>query len=84
MTATKFAFRMADGKYPVTARGKLQWLSDRDQAIEMGQSVGAAELVEMDDKGNVLTTLPLPNARLHPEPSAADGDRVRGVVRRSL
>jgi hypothetical protein len=63
MTATKFTFRMADGKYPVTARGKLQWMSDRAKAIEMGQSVGAAELVEMDDKGKVLATSPLPNAQ---------------------
>jgi len=64
MTATKFTFRMEDNKYPVSARGKLQWFSDRDKAIEMGQSVGASELVEMDDKGKVLETSPLPNADL--------------------
>jgi hypothetical protein len=75
MTATKFTFRMTDGKYPVTARGRLQWLSDRAKAIEMGQSVGAAELVEMDDNGKVLATLPLPNSVID---AASPQDEPRG------
>jgi hypothetical protein len=43
-----------DGKYPVAANGKVQWLSDREETIRQAKSWGFYILVEMDDQGHRL------------------------------
>jgi hypothetical protein len=52
-----------DGKYPVAANGKVQWLSDREETIHQAKSWGFHILVEMDDQGHRLgiVNLRVPN-----------------------
>ena len=53
-SATRFTFMSDDGKYPVSHDGKVQWLSDREEAIRQAKSWGFSILVEMDDHGHRL------------------------------
>jgi hypothetical protein len=58
--ATRFSFRDRHGLMPISLRtGKLQWVSDRDLCERTARSMGATDLLEMDDAGNVLRQIPL-------------------------
>lgn len=73
-----------DGKYPVAANGKVQWISDREETIRQAKSWGFSILVEMDDQGRRLGMVNLnelksPNDQAHPTAAGGKGGAQKGL-----
>lgn len=62
MKPTKFTFRDSQGRVPIRGIGKnkkVGWESNREKALDYAKMANATELLECDDKGNILNTVPI-------------------------
>ena len=58
-SAKGFTFRSSDGRYPVAGNGKIQWMENKAECLQMADMANASHLVVIGTDGKVADEIEL-------------------------